>query len=492
MNPRHFLTTLALLLGAMLLGSSPVYADGAPVGNDVQVAQSLGERELTVVIRRMDAVPGPVRIEIVTHAGSPAGRLDLRLAAAGSGTPPEGLPPAGTVTSSAAVSLGAEPGLYGQTLRVDRPGPWALEVDDGLRVARIPFVVPVKVITRWEAATYGGFTAAGVSLLAALVLAVRARRTWTVMIPAGGLLMAVAVAVTAAILSSSIPPLPAPGSRVDPTIDNVTDPYGAAAVPAADYSRPPASLHVRTPGAPVAGRAAEVRLALADGSTGRPVDDLLVHHNAFVHLVIIGPSGGLWHLHPVLVAPGEYEARFTPPEGGTYALAAEVARRGGGVQMLRLPTGLQVRGPGSPESSPEPAGPGARVVGGVKVNVAVGGLGGATTVSARIGDRPDLQPWLGMLGHMIIVGPLPKGSREVGAGATTAPTWAHTHAMAPVSNTLENPPDETVAAFGPDVRFTHTFTSPGRYRLWIQVQRGYSVLTIPIALDIPGQEGRRS
>lgn len=45
----------------------------------------------------------------------------------------------------------------------------------------------------------------------------------------------------------------------------------------------------------------------------------------------------------------------------------------------------------------------------------------------------------------------------------------------------------TVAAYGPAVSFTHTFPLPGRYQVWVQAQRHYTLLTVPVLLDIvPG------
>ena len=45
-------------------------------------------------------------------------------------------------------------------------------------------------------------------------------------------------------------------------------------------------------------------------------------------------------------------------------------------------------------------------------------------------------------------------------------------------------PDETVSAYGPTISFTYTFAQPGRYRAWIQVERDYRVLTVPVLLDV--------
>ncbi|MEU6645829.1 hypothetical protein ABZ863_25215 [Saccharomonospora sp. NPDC046836] len=483
----HFLLALFVLFVLPVLAAGQAQADGARSGGDLQIAQTLGARELTVIVRRIDVAPGPVRIEIVTHAGSPRGTLDLRLRATGTDEPASDLPPAGTVTSAGTIELGEQPGLYGATFTVDRPGPWELAVDDGERTALIPFIVPAPAKGWGENAIYGGFAAAGGFLLLALVLAVRSRRTWLPLVPAAGVVAAVSVSVTAALLAPSVPPPPAPGSQLDPTVGNVTDPLAAARQAAAltELSRPPVNLALHAPAA-VAGEPVELELSFLDASTGRPVDDLLVHHNAFAHLVVVGPSGQLWHLHPIRVAPGSYRATFVPTQAGTHAAAAELSRRGGGVQLARSPSGFEVGGTGT--AQPAPPGPGTRTVEGTEVDLSVTTTGDATTITARIGTNADLQPWLGMTGHLIMVGPIPEDT-DVGAAATAATTWAHGHAMAPVSNTVTDPPDETVAAFGPEVRFTHTFGTPGRYLIWVQVERNYSVLTIPAVLDVPATKG---
>ncbi|MEV4596284.1 hypothetical protein AB0K15_02655 [Amycolatopsis sp. NPDC049253] len=449
------------------LGGGTARADGAPVGTDIQVAQTLGARELTVIIRRIDVTPGDLHVDIATHTGTAPGPLHLAAAADG------------VVVSRGDVVLGATPGLYSGTVGVDHAGPWELRLNDGTTTATIPFVVPARVVPPWEKAAYGGFVAAGTFLLIALVVAVRSRRTAYALLPAGGMVAALAVAVTGALLSTGTPPPPAPGAQLDATVDNVTDPYALSRLPVTDYSRPPVNLTLGTQGK-------SLDLHFTDGSTGRPADDLVIHDDALVHLIAISPSGRLWHLHPVRVAPGEYRVDFAPPESGTYAVAAELERRGGGVQLSR--STVDFNGvTGNPAEVP--AGPGKRVVDGVPIDVTTTAVQAGTpvTVTAHF-PTGDLQPWLGMLGHLIVVGPLPSAN-GVGAAAATAPAWAHAHAMPPYVPGLTGVPDETVAAYGPDVPFTYTFPAPGRYRLWLQAERGWSVLTVPVALDVPAVPG---
>ncbi|MGW5053994.1 hypothetical protein [Actinokineospora sp. NPDC004072] len=459
MGVRRAFVGLAVLL-AGVAGAGTALADGPPGAADLHVAQTLGERELTVVIRGVEPVPGPLRVDVVTHAGTAPGTLRLRAAATGATTSD-----ATSAPSEAALALTDRPGPHSATLRVDRPGPWELALDDGERVARIPFIVPERIVSAWEKAAYGGFVAAGALLLIAVFAAVRARRGWVALLPAGAVVAALAVGVTAAVLSASLPPPVPPGLLTDPT-----DGAPAPRLSTVDYSRPPANLVLTADGA--VGRPLDLRLDLTDTGSGRPVDDLLVRDNALIHLVVVGPTGRLWHLHPIRLGPGAYEARFTPPDAGEYALAAELSRRGGGVQLLRK--AFTVGGRGTDYGTAP--GPGTREVGGTRVTVAATGLTteAATAITARFGDRADLQPWLGMAGHLIVVGPL-------GSSAAEAPVWAHVHAMLPPAL---GKPDETVAAFGPEVSFAYRFPLPGRYRLWVQAERGYAVLTAPVEVVV--------
>ncbi|MBL1112855.1 hypothetical protein JK364_10675 [Streptomyces sp. 110] len=506
----------------------------------MQVAQTLGDRDLTFILRRVTGLPGPLQVDVLTHRGTAAGTLRL-------GTVPTGVSAdraegssVGTTTSSVSVKLGSTPGSHSAALDIERAGPWELVVDDGSRTARIPFMVPGRATSPPELAVFGGFVTAGVLMLVTLLVAVRARRGVWVLLPAGGVVAALAVAVTAALLSTSLPLPPEPGGQVDATNDNVTDPYSVVRPVTNDYSRPPASLELGSYRAKAAERGT-LRLSVNDGSTGLPADDLLVHDGALMHLLVIGPTGELWHLHPIRTAPGTYEVQLRLPAAGHYAVSAEFARRGGGIQQVRSATGLTVadgsaRG-GPPTLSAElaPRGPGTRTIDGVPVRLSAPSprAGAATTLIARVGDTPTLQPWLGMVGHMIVVGPLDRADATsptgMGQAAQGAPVWAHAHSMGgdmssdsthdmggasahdmaamrqgghpggdeggmgsmsglmPLNG--DSPADETVAAYGPDASFVYTFSRPGYYRVWIQAERDSAILTVPYLLRVAPAAG---
>jgi len=452
------LTLFSGMLAVMTLIAVPTaWADGTGSDADVHVAQSLGGRELTVTIRRVGPVLGPLHVDVATHRGDAPGTLQLTASATGA------------TTSSGQVKLGT-PGIYSAVLNVDRAGPWELIIDDGHTAAKIPFVVPAQVIPPWKKASDYGFFAAGALLIVSLAATLRARRNWMALVPATGMIVALTVAVTGATLSASSPPPPRPGQDLDPTLENVRDPYARVAANSltpVDYSRPPVNMAVSA-------RESTLHLNLTDSATGRPADDLLIHHGALIHLIVVSPAGAMSHVHPVRVAPGRYEAKFDAAERGTYAMAAEIARRGGGVQLLR--GSVDGRSPGAPPI-PAPLSQG-------EVTATVAPAGSPSTFRAKFGDTPDLQPWLGMVGHMMVVGPLPD-DRDVGKHALTAPIWSHVHAMVPPApGAAGGQPDESVARYGPEIDFTYSFALPGRYKVWVQTERDYAILTAPTEVEV--------
>ncbi|MCA2223759.1 hypothetical protein [Nonomuraea aurantiaca] len=540
---RRLGAVLAILLSTLGLLMPPVAeADSAAVG-DLHVAQTLGGRELTVILRRVTGVPGPLHVDVITHKGTAAGRLDLAVVPTGVSTSASAASVSGTTVDTAAVALSGRPGTCSAVLDVTRAGPWELSLSDGNRTATIPFIVPKQLTSPPETAVYLGFSGAGVLLLVTLLVAVRARRGWWTLVPGGALVACLAVAVTGALLSSRLPPPPSQGGQVDATIDGVDDPYAYSGQRIGDYSRPPGTLLLSS-STTRAGEVADVRLALSDASTGLPLDDVVVHDGALLHLLVVGPSGQLWHLHPIRTGAGVFEVPLSLPEGGHYAVSAEFARRGGGVQQLRSATGIDAvpaTGRTTTGSRPEVAarttagdlqvGAGARTVADVQVRLSASSLvaGQAAVLSARVGDTATLQPWLGMLGHLIVVGPLAPEA-AVGTATQNAQVWAHSHSMGAMPDRThdtsgtdgtahapgmgphspspgldpdmpgmggltsvngDSTADETVAAYGPDICFVHTFPAPGYYRIWIQAERGYTVLTVPYLLHVTGTVEKR-
>ncbi|OQR61600.1 hypothetical protein B6E66_23450 [Streptomyces maremycinicus] len=512
---RSALVSLLCALSLLFAASPIAAADSSSSGNDVSVAQTLGDRELTVILRRVTSVPGPLHVDVITHKGTAAGKIKLGLEPTGVSTSSSDGSASGTTTDTAVVTLGAEPGTYSAQLQVKESGPYEVTLNDGQRTAGIPLIVSKTVTSPAEKAVYIGFIGAGVLILVTVVVAVRARRGWWTFLPAGGVVACLAVAITGAILSSTLPLPVTQGGQVDATIDGVKNPYTGVSQQQSDYSRLPAVLAVKSSSV-VAGTTDVLTLKLTDASTGLPADDVVVHDGALMHLLIVGPSGRLWHLHPIRTAAGTYQVQLTLPESGHYAVSAEIARRGGGVQQLRSATGIDAPGSTTSDAATLPVGTGARTASGVRVKLTASSLvaGKSAVLTASVGDDATLQPWLGMLGHMIIVGPVASVTTPAGEATQNAEVWAHSHSMGEVMEDMpgmdmsastdmasmsgltsvngDSTADETVAAYGPDISFVYTFPTAGYYRIWIQAEKDDTILTVPYVLHVTDAAGSTS
>ncbi|MFE9094684.1 hypothetical protein [Streptomyces sp. NPDC007264] len=110
---------VALLFGS----SSAVTADSASSGNDVQVAQPLGDRELTVILRRITGVPGPLHVDVITHKGTAAGRIKPAVTPIGVSTSASKGEASGTTVDAAVVKLGSTPGTHSAQMESTRSAP---------------------------------------------------------------------------------------------------------------------------------------------------------------------------------------------------------------------------------------------------------------------------------------------------------------------------------------------------------------------------------
>jgi hypothetical protein len=98
-------------------------------------------------------------------------------------------------------------------------------------------------------------------------------------------------------------------------------------------------------------------------------------------------------------------------------------------------------------------------------------------VDTDAGPARDLQPWLGMAGHMFV-----RDARS--------DFFAHIHeldSMAQSSVPGAPPRDETVGRFGPVLRFTFSFPTPGRYVVWLQYSRNFTVRTTRVTIDVAAE-----
>jgi hypothetical protein len=221
------------------------------------------------------------------------------------------------------------------------------------------------------------------------------------------------------------------------------------------------------PRAPKVGEPVELTLTIKNRATGKVVKDFDIAHEQLMHLIVVSKDLSQFaHEHPELQSDGRFTIRYTFPTGGEYRLFADVAPKGAGSQVLMQPLKVSGTAPDVSEWKPVTT---LEAVGGVQANLKnsasnlparrsitltfdlkASGAGGAVT---------DLQPWLGAMGHLILI------HRD-------GTTFVHSH------------PDETDATNGKNGKldFLARLPKPGIYRGWLQFQRGGQVWTAPFTV----------
>ncbi len=221
---------------------------------------------------------------------------------------------------------------------------------------------------------------------------------------------------------------------------------------------------IATPRHPVAGEPVdlELRVRLANSFELREVTDFELQHEKLMHVFIVSQDlAEFSHEHPTLAGPGLFRLTYRFPRAGRYRIFADVAPKDAGSQLLSSP--IVVAEGSGPAAAPAPVrAPTTRVV----LSTPEGGLprGRTVIVTATLIDekgRPvnDLEPWLGSLGHLLLV-------------HQDGETFAHAH------------PDERERGVGRDGRipFLVRVSKPGTYKGWLQFQRKGRVETVEVSL----------
>ncbi|MBI1346260.1 hypothetical protein GC163_08210 [bacterium] len=196
-----------------------------------------------------------------------------------------------------------------------------------------------------------------------------------------------------------------------------------------------------------------------DGKTLREFDLL---HERVMHLIVARDAlDEFQHLHPTVANDGQATIEIAFPTAGTYWLFVDCQAKGEEQQTIRH----ELRVTGDPTAAPE-----------LKANVPVVVTAGnvKTEVSAQQGESEwlvtfshrhpdgqavtDLEPYLGAMGHLVVIG--------AGTGE-----YIHAHA-------------ETESAPDGQVRFAAHIAQPGIYKAWGQFQRQGQVFTIPAVLQV--------
>jgi hypothetical protein len=234
-----------------------------------------------------------------------------------------------------------------------------------------------------------------------------------------------------------------------------------------DAHHPPSAaseLMVRTePRGARSGQPTTLRMMI-HGADGRMVKDFETVHEAKVHLIIVREGLDQFaHIHPEVDRAGNLSAEFSFPSGGQYRLFADF-KPNGESQSVAIGE-LQVSGPSAPAPRLSPDVPGR--IGGAEfdadIEITNANVGTPALIAFSLLDaegRPirDLQPYLGAMGHLVVI-------------SADGKEYVHAH------------PAEEEAEAG-RVRFEARFARPGIYKGWGQFRRGGRIHTLQLILGV--------
>lgn len=239
------------------------------------------------------------------------------------------------------------------------------------------------------------------------------------------------------------------------------------------------------PAAPAPGQLVTLSYRVVDEESGAVVTDLPLDHERPMHLILTSRDlTQFQHIHPELGEDGAYRVETTLPAAGTYLLYDEFVHEG---QTVLDRHELTVGEPSpagaalTPDLAPKPVA-GLTVALTAPAAIRAGEAAHFTFTATRAGQPvTDLAPYLGAAAHVAIV-------------SDDATAFAHTHGAA-VAAAVEPAPAEdghateedahgVPAAFGPEVQVEHTFPTPGRYKVWVQINHNDQVMTAPFTVAV--------
>lgn len=203
-------------------------------------------------------------------------------------------------------------------------------------------------------------------------------------------------------------------------------------------------------------------------STGQPVDRFDVVHEELLHLIVVSADLGYYdHIHPEHLGKGRFAVTTSLPAAGSYSFFCDYQPAGKRGQVSLF----TVQVPGTPAPVPPPSTASTQVQGDTLVTMqtepAVVQAGKNTIFRfalAQASDRTpidDLKPYLGEMGHLVIV-------RQT--APLTVDEYIHTHAM-PSTDTSTVP-------------FAAVLPQSGWYRLFAQFNRNGTILTASFWLQV--------
>jgi hypothetical protein len=211
-----------------------------------------------------------------------------------------------------------------------------------------------------------------------------------------------------------------------------------------------------------AGRRASFAFRVVDGS-GRPLRRFGLDQTKRMHLILVRRDlTGYRHLHPSMAPSGRWSVPLTLRTPGAYRAYADFV-----IDGRRSVLGIDLQAPGTSHAASLRTLKRTAKTGGYVVRLAQGG-----NIRARADERltftvsrhgrpvRDLQPYLGALGHLVVL-----RERDL--------SYQHAH---PEHGRRHH------AGAGPTIEFAARLPSPSRYRAFLQFRAGGAVRTVAFTI----------
>lgn len=217
------------------------------------------------------------------------------------------------------------------------------------------------------------------------------------------------------------------------------------------------------PAEPRAGQPAVLHLMVHDAA-GKMIRRFDTVHEKKAHLIIVREGLDQFaHLHPNVDDEGNFTTEYQFATGGKYYLFLDQQPVGGKQAAVRAE--VRVAGDATAAPSLAPNVPGKVTTSDLVATISVenAAKGTPATIRFQVADaagKPvtDLEPYLGAMGHLVVIS---ADGRE----------YAHAHPVA------------TKAPSG-EVSFVAHFAKSGLYKGWGQFQRAGSVRTVPFVIEV--------
>ncbi|WP_430647247.1 heavy-metal-associated domain-containing protein [Agromyces sp. GXS1127] len=212
-----------------------------------------------------------------------------------------------------------------------------------------------------------------------------------------------------------------------------------------------------------AGEAGEISFRLTDGA-GAAVTDVEISHEKPLHLIVVRTDGaGFRHVHPVVDEAGTWHVPFTFDRAGAHRVFADFVPAAVG-EAVTLTSTVEVAGDVAPE--PRTTDVTTSTVDGLEVELdgaLVTGAESELTFTVTRDGEPvtSLEPYLGAYGHLVA---LRQGDLA----------YLHVHPMGEPGDGVTDP--------GPEIAFMATAPTAGRYLLYLDLQEGGVVRSIPFVV----------